>query len=453
MSGDLVLLVDDEEGIRKGYRRFLEGLGLEVAEAGSLRQARHLLAECAVHAVVLDYMLGDGTGLDLLPELRAAVPRVPSVMLTGHGSVDLAVEALQRGADHFLMKPVELPALGAIVARLIELGREERRKLAMASGRRDPGADPFIGSSAAIRGLADDVRRVAGSGATVLIHGETGAGKGVIATWIHAHSPRRDEPMVDLNCSALPRELVESELFGHRKGAFTGAVGDKPGLLEVAHGGTAFLDELGDLEPQVQPKLLKVLEERRIRRVGDVKDRVVDVRLIAATNRDLEDAVERGEFREDLYYRLNTFPLEVPPLRERREDIPVLAERILHGVAADLGRLGVSLSPGSLDALCAHSWPGNVRELRNVLERAVLLADRDVIQSDDLQFGRGARDREAPAAGTSLALEGVERRHIEMVLRISSGNVAEAARRLEVPRSSLYEKIGRFGIDVSEMRT
>jgi transcriptional regulator with GAF, ATPase, and Fis domain len=241
-------------------------------------------------------------------------------------------------------------------------------------------------------------------------------------------------------------------LFGHRKGAFTGAVSDKPGLLEVADGGTVFLDEIGDLDLQTQPKLLKALEERRIRRVGDVNDRSIDVRLVSATNKDLAQAVDQGAFREDLYYRVNTVPLRVPALRDRREDIPALAHRLLDVIAAEMGRLAVSLSSDCVDALSAYSWPGNVRELRNVLERAVLLSEREVLRPEDLHFA-GTMHPTHPTVPDTLALDAVERKHITLVLRLAEGNVAEAARRLEVPRSTLYEKIARHGIDMSEIRT
>jgi DNA-binding NtrC family response regulator len=451
VSTELILLVEDDDALRGAFRRVLEKLSYSVAEASGVRDAERLLGELPVDAAVLDYRLADGTGLDVLPMLQARVPRVPSVILTGHGSVALAVEALQRGADHFLDKPVEIPALGAIVGRLVALGRDERRKLAASKRPSRDKHDPFIGSSAAIQKLAADARRIAASNATVLLQGETGSGKGVIAAWLHEYSSRRSEPFVDLNCSAFAGELVESELFGHRKGAFTGAVSDKPGLLEVAHGGTVFLDEIGDLGLQTQPKLLKALEERRIRRVGDVSDRAIDVRLVAATNKNLAQAVEEGWFREDLYYRVNTVPLDVPALRDRKEDIPVLAHRLLDTIAAEMGRLAVSLSSACIGTLSAHSWPGNIRELKNVLERAVLLSDRDVLRPEDLQFGRVASSE--PLLPESLALEGVECRHIALVLRLTEGNIAEAARRLEVPRSTLYERIARHGIDMSEIRT
>jgi len=445
-----VLLLEDDTTLRFALTRMLEQLGYEVEGAATVREAEGAVRGSRLDAAILDYQLPDGTALDLLPQLQATLPRIPTVILTGHASIELAVRALQEGADHFLTKPVELPALAAVVARLVELGRGERHELAKRASGPPGGADPFLGGGPGMRELAEEARRVAAAGATVLIQGETGVGKGLLASWIHGQSPRSREPFVDLNCAVLSRELLESELFGHRKGAFTGALEDKVGMLEVAHHGTVFLDEIGDLDIEVQPKLLKALEDKRFRRLGDVTDRPVDIRLVAATHQDLKEAVAEGRFRRDLYYRISTVPLRVPPLRERREDIPSLAGHLLNRLAAELGRLSVSLSSEALDALCSYSWPGNVRELKNVLERAVLLSRDDVLAPDDLRFetaGAGA----PPPPG--LALEAMERDHIEMVLRLTGGNVADAARRLELPRSSLYEKLRRHGIEVSEIRT
>jgi DNA-binding NtrC family response regulator len=445
-----VLLVEDEAPLRFAVTRMLEQLGYEVEGAATVREAAGALRAERMDAAIVDYQLPDGTALDLLPRLMGAAVRIPTAILTGHGSIELAVRCLQEGADHFLTKPVELPTLSAITARLVELGRNERRALVEQSKLPRGGVDPFVGTGPAMEELAEQARRIAAVGATVLIQGETGVGKGVLARWIHDHGPRAREPFVDLNCAALTRELLESELFGHRKGAFTGAVQDKIGLLDVAHRGTLFLDEIGDLDLEVQPKLLKVLEDKRFRRLGDVTDRPVDVRLMAATHQDLADAADTGRFRSDLYYRISTVPLRIPPLRERRADIPRLAEHLLDRIAAELGRLAVSLSSASVDALCAYSWPGNVRELRNVLERAVLLSSDDVLTPEHLHF-QARPGVEAPPS--DLTLDATERRHIELVLRLTDGNVAEAARRLGVPRSSLYEKIKRHGIEVSEIRT
>jgi DNA-binding NtrC family response regulator len=447
-----VLIVDDEPGIRFGMRDYLEAEGFEVEEADTAAGAERLVRESRPDAVVLDHMLPDGTALDLLPRLKEADPSLPVVVLTGHATIDLAVRAVKEGADQFLAKPVELAALALMLQRLLESQREKRRQIARRARQARETVDPFTGTSAAIRALADQARRLAASSSPILIAGETGAGKGVLARWLHRNGPRADEPVVDMNCAGLSREFLETELFGHERGAYTGAVASKPGLLEVAHRGVVFLDEIGDLDPHVQPKLLKVLEEKRFRRLGEVRDRQVDIQLIAATHQNLHQLVEEKRFRSDLYFRISTIPLRVPPLRERPEDVPVLARLLLDGFAADLSRRGTRLSPPAERALAAYSWPGNVRELRNVLERALLLCGNDVLEPADLRFeGPGAsRDGATlPAAAddtAGLTLEELERLHIERVLRELNGRVAEASQRLGIPRSTLYQKIKKFGL-------
>jgi DNA-binding NtrC family response regulator len=441
-----ILIVDDEPGIRFGVRDFLESEGLEVDEADSVASAERAVREGRPDAVVLDHMLPDGTALDLLPRLREIDASLPVVVLTGHASIDLAVRAVKEGADHFLAKPVELPALLVLLRRQLESRQERRRQIAGRTRQAREAVDPFVGTSAVIRQLAEDARRVATSSSPVLIEGETGSGKGVLAKWLHRNGPRADEPLVDMNCAGLSREFLETELFGHEKGAYTGAVSSKPGLLEVAHRGVVFLDEIGDLDPQVQPKLLKVLEEKRFRRLGEVRDRQVDVQLIAATHQDLAGLTREKKFRSDLYYRISTIPLHVPPLRERTEDIPVLARGLLEVLAADLGRRGLRLSPDAEDRLGRYAWPGNVRELRNVLERALLLAGRDVIEADDLRFEGAAVPSPTLPPGANVTLEELEKQHIARVLQNLGGRVAEASHRLGIPRSTLYQKIKKFGI-------
>ena len=446
MSRHTVLIVDDEAAIRFGIRDFLEAQGFAVEEAESCQEAQAAFRSVHPDIVILDYSLPDGTALELLPRLKALDPAVPLVVLTGHGSIDLAVQAIKEGAEHFLTKPLELPALLVVLKRIIENQRNRQRVLVRRSKEARRAVDPFLGSSAAIRQLAMDARLFLSSDSPVLIHGETGSGKGVLASWLHQNGPRAEESFVDLNCATLSKDLLESELFGHEKGAFTGAAAAKLGLLEVAHRGTLFLDEIGDVDPAVQPKLLKVLEEKRFRRLGEVRDRQVDIRLVAATHQDLARLVRDGRFRSDLYYRISTIPLHVPPLRERREDIEVVANHLLEGIVADLGRHGMSLSPEALEALKDYSWPGNIRELRNVLERAVLLCGGNVLGRADLRFeARAAPD---PGVDTTLTLSEMEGRHIEKVLQEERGRVEVAARRLGIPRSSLYQKVKRFGIKV-----
>jgi transcriptional regulator with PAS, ATPase and Fis domain len=288
---------------------------------------------------------------------------------------------------------------------------------------------------------------VAGSESPILIRGETGTGKGVLARWLHDHSSRSDEAFVDLNCAGLSREFLETELFGHEKGAFTGAVATKTGLLEVAHGGTVFLDEVGDIDLQIQPKLLKALEEKQFRRLGDVRDRRVDIRLIAATHQDLGQLVQDKKFRSDLYFRINTLPLVVPPLRERGEDILILARTLLQTLAAQRGRSTLVLAPDAEQALQTHSWPGNIRELRNVIERAVLLSDQQILGRKDLRFD-ASLGTETAADDTHLSLRELEQRHIKRVLHEEQGHVESTARRLGIPRSTLYQKIKQYQMSI-----
>ena len=450
MSRHRVLIVDDDPAVRFGLKDFLETRGYRVDEADSAKVAEQAFRENRPDVVLSDYRLPDGDALTLLPRLRAISEEVPVIVLTAHGSVELAVQAMKEGAEHFLTKPVTLPALEVVIARSLANQRNRRQQLARQERQGRQQFDPFAGTSRPIRELAEQARRVAAAERPVYLQGETGSGKGVIAAWLHANGPRADEAFVDLNCAGLPRELLESELFGHERGSFTGAVQSKIGLLDLAHRGTLFLDEIGDMEPQLQPKLLKVLEDHRFRRVGDVRDRQVDLRLIAATNQDLARRVATGHFRGDLYFRITTLPLVVPPLRDRVEDLPLLTRQLLDRLTAELGRPAITLSSGALQALAAYPWPGNIRELRNVLERAALLTDRSALTPDDLRF-----DLPAPPAPTSVrppegdvTLKTMERQQIEMVLREEKGKVELAARRLGIPRSSLYQKLKQFQIAV-----
>ncbi|HEU4522232.1 MAG TPA: sigma-54 dependent transcriptional regulator [Thermoanaerobaculia bacterium] len=314
MSAPRLLVVDDEEGVRFAIRDFLEASGFQVEEADSCRAARECLQQSAIDAVILDYRLRDGTAFDLIPHIKRPDDDIGLVVLTGHGSIDLAVSAVKAGADHFMTKPLELTALKVILERILA-GRRTKKRAAVTRNRANAARNPFLGPSAVIARLRDESRRLATADTPVLIQGATGSGKGVLAEWLHRNSARAGEAFVDLNCAGLSREFLDSELFGHERGAFTGAVAAKQGLLELADGGTLFLDEIGDMDPGVQAKLLKVVEERRFRRLGDVRDRTVDIRLICATHRDLPEAVASGAFRSDLYYRISGFRLTIPPLR------------------------------------------------------------------------------------------------------------------------------------------
>ena len=450
MSRNKVLVVDDESGVRFGIRDFLEQHGYEIEEAESCQDAQHLFRTSRPDIVIADYMMADGTALDLLPRLKEIDAQIPLLVLTAHGSIDLAVRAIKEGAEQFLTKPLELPTLLVILQRLLQKQRNHHKQLASKSRQVRQAIDPFIGTSSAIRALADQAKKILPTESPVLILGETGTGKGVLARWLHDNSPRAEEAFVDLNCAGLSRELLETELFGHEKGAFTSATSSKQGLFEVAHRGTIFLDEVGDVDLQIQPKLLKVLEEKRFRRVGDVRDRQVDVRLIAATHQDIGQLVRDKRFRDDLYFRISTIPLAFPALRDRSEDIPTLAQYLLDKVAVDLGRGELRLDESSIHALKAYSWPGNIRELRNVIERAVLLSEHKSITLKDLHFD-GHAQVGTPFLDTRLTLLELEKQHIERVLNEERGRVEKAAKRLGIPRSSLYQKIKKHQIIMSKV--
>lgn len=445
MARNKILLVDDEAGVRFGVRDFLESNGYEVEEADSCQAALDVFQVVRPDAVIIDYELPDGNALELLPRLKRIDRGTPLVILTAYGSIDLAVRAVKEGAEQFLTKPVELPVLLVMLQRLLEEQRNRQRQIAGQSRRARDGVDPFLGVSAGIHQLAEQATRVLPTDSPILILGETGTGKGVLARWLRDHGPRSEEAFVDLNCAGLEREFLETELFGHERGAFTGAVTSKTGLLEVAHRGTVFLDEIGDMDLQVQGKLLKVLEEKQFRRLGDVRDRRIDIRLIAATHQDLGLLVQDKKFRSDLHFRINTIPLLVPPLRARGEDILILARYLLQRIAADLGRGSLELAPDAEQALQVYRWPGNIRELRNVLERAVLLSDHQVLHRESLRFEYSS-NVEWSTNETHLSLREVEQRHIERVLQEEQGRVELAAKRLGIPRSTLYQKIKQHGI-------
>jgi len=438
MTRNHVLVVDDEPVIRTAMKKFLSKAGFEVREAESRSTAIAEMRKFSPDAIILDYKLPDGTALDLIPQLQAMNGSVAIIVLTAHATIDLAVAAMKHGADQFLTKPIELPTLLHVLKRTLDVQRARQADLAERNRESRNVFDPFAGSSAVIRELESDALKVAPTDRPVLIQGETGSGKGVLAGWLHRNSRRRDESFVDLNCAGLSKEFLESELFGHKKGAFTGAAQDKQGLLDLAHRGTLFLDEVGDIDLQVQPKLLKVLEEKQFRRLGDVKPRFSDVRLIAATHHDLQKLVRSRKFREDLYFRLSTIVLRIPPLREREEDIAILAGAILGRVAHEMGR-EAKLAESAERALREHSWPGNLRELRNVLERSLLMSDRSEIRRSDLRF-----ESAAPAAtedSSNLTLAELESRHIAAVLKDEGGSVEKAAKRLGITRNTLYYKL------------
>ncbi|MGA3350811.1 MAG: sigma-54 dependent transcriptional regulator, partial [Candidatus Sulfotelmatobacter sp.] len=417
-----IIVGEDDQAIRGALVEFLESLDYEVVEAASCAAIREAFRESSPDAAVLDYSLPDGTALDLLPHLKQSHPSVPLILLTGNATVQLAVRAIKEGAEQFLTKPVEMSAIAVVLERALKNQRNQQKQLAGRAREKRESVNPFLGTSAAIRELAEQAERLSASHCTVLIAGETGSGKGVLAKWLHDQSQRSEEAFVDLNCAGLGRELLESELFGHEAGAFTGAVQRKLGLFEVAQRGTVFLDEIGDMDLQVQPKLLKVLEEKRFRRLGDVQERQLDVRLIAASHENLAEQVRKKKFRSDLYFRVSTVTIRVPALRERLEDIPILASQFFERVAMDLGRQHLTISDQTMETLAGYSWPGNIRELKNVIERAVLLSAGETIRPRDLHLE--FKEQAAMENGPELTLSEVQRQHIQKTLEAERGNVA-----------------------------
>jgi two-component system response regulator AtoC len=452
-----VLVVDDEEGVREYLAEALELAGHEVEQAGDGEAALARLRAGSFHLVLTDLKMPRLDGLGLLDAIQAETPETEVVVLTAHGTIETAVDAMRRGAFDYLQKPIGSPKeLRLVVERALE--RRSLKDLRERS-RRDAAATPVLSWGApAMAPVVHALERVAPTPATVLLLGESGTGKEVAARTLHARSPRAAGPFVAVNCAALTETLLESELFGHERGAFTGAHERRRGRLELAQGGTFFLDEVGELQPSLQAKLLRVLQERRFERLGGGRSLEADVRWVAATNRDLPAMIAEGRFREDLYHRLAVFPIELPPLRARPEDVPPLARHLLAGIAAELGRPQLTIGPEVMTRLHAHVWPGNVRELRNVLERACILADGDVLQPAQLwldpQAERAAERSEAKAGGSGppdsqtsapiQPLAELEREAIERALAACDGNRTRAAEQLGIGVRTLYEKLKRY---------
>jgi DNA-binding NtrC family response regulator len=435
-----ILLVDDDDDLRRAYASHFVNNGFVVDEAEDVVTANKYFRATPPDVAILDFRLVDGTALDLVHSFKELEPTVPIIVLTGFGSMELGVTLIKQGAEQCLSKPVEVSALLMIVRKALENSRNEQKQRANMVRRRRVVLNPFLGESTVIKRLEEAATKVANSQSPVLIQGETGTGKGVLATWLHENGSRSEESFVDLNCAGLTREFLESELFGHEKGAYTGAITAKPGLLEVAHRGTIFLDEIGDIDANVQPKLLKVLEEKKFRRMGDVRDRFVDVRLVAATHQDLRHLIETKAFRGDLYFRISTVPIAIPPLRERRDDIPHIARTILARICSDMARPPVDLSESAMERLRAYYWPGNVRELRNVLERALLFTDRPALEPSDFSFEPPLQTRNN-SYKSDWTLDELERFHISSAFAAEEQNVEKTARRLGIAKSTLYQKL------------
>ena len=450
-----LLIVDDETSIRNVLRQLFEYEGHQVGMAASGREALGSLEEGPVDAVFLDVKMPGEDGLDILAEIRERHPGTQVVMISGHGTIDTAVEATRRGAFDFLQKPLDTDRLLLTLRNVLDRRGLEASVEALRS--EVESHHEIIGRSPAIRSVLERIERVAPTDARVLITGENGTGKELVARALHRRSRRSDRPFVEVNCAAIPSELIESELFGHMKGSFTGAVQDRPGTFEQADGGTLFLDEIGDMSLAAQAKVLRALEEGKVMRVGGQGVHDVDVRVIAATNKDLPREIEESRFREDLFYRLNVVPVHVPPLRERREDIPLLVRHFTNQMANRERIPTRSFTEGAVDLLARRDWPGNVRELRNTVERLLILSAGDTVTEADvmlLTVGGGAV--------SGLNLDGLghmtfqefrdqaERAFLLQRLRDHEWNVSETARSIDMPRSNLYKKIERFGLTREE---
>jgi len=440
-----VLVVDDEEIVRESLSGWLakDGYTLDAAPDGPT--ALDKLSRERWSILLVDLKMPGMNGLQVLETVKKIQPDVAVVIMTAYATVETAVEAMKMGAYDYLVKPFDPEELSLMMVKIVAQQQLVRENVLLRKVlKRDYHFRDMISKSPAMQRVFDLARSAARSQSTVLILGESGTGKELLARATHAESPRHSGPFVAVSCAALTETLLESELFGHEKGSFTGAVNRRKGKFESAHGGTLFLDEIGDISPKLQLDLLRVLEERKFCRVGGSEPVEVDVRIIAATNRDLRKASETGQFRDDLYYRLNVIPITLPPLRERLEDVPLLVEHFLEHLNLEMSHRIEEVSAGALSALMRYHWPGNVRELRNVLERGMVVAKGSLIMAEDLGLDAGA-PRQAPVDVT-LSLDEVEHRHIAAVLHHGGGNVTQAARTLGIDRVTLYNKIKKYGL-------
>ncbi len=444
-----VLVVEDEEKLRRVIELRLDSEGFDVSQAASAEAALPLAQRADL--ILSDLRLPGMDGMELLELLRRQNSMAPVILMTAHGSVNAAVEAMKKGAADFLEKPFSLDHLVAIVRKAVEVRslRDENRKLKEELGRRYEIGN-IIGHSKPMQDIFATILRVAPTRATVLLAGESGVGKDLIARAIHHNSPRADKPMVKINCTALPENLMESELFGYERGAFTGAMNSKPGKFEQADHGTVFLDEIGDVPPHIQVKLLRVLQEREFERLGSNKTLHIDVRVIAATNQDLRAALEQGTFREDLYYRLNVVPMEIPPLRERRDDIPWLAEHFVKKLSPDTGSRVEGITEAAMQKLMGYDWPGNVRELENVIERSLVMARGNQLDAADIRLDTGRQARAASgdfSLPSGMTLDQYEQEIIKAALKKADGNKSQAARLLGLTRNALRYRLGQMGME------
>ena len=448
-----ILVVDDEESLRRVTQVRLEQAGYSVCVAGSAEEAVEALERSPFDIVLTDLRMPAMSGLELLKHVRSNSPDTAVIIMTAYGTVESAVEAMKAGAFDYLTKPIDADELLLTIGRAIEHQSMRQEIQTLRSSLHDKyGFESILGRSKPLLYVLDVASRAAQSDSTVLIHGETGTGKELLAKALHFNSRRSGKPFVAINCAAIPRELLESELFGHVKGAFTGAISHKKGKIELAQGGTLFLDEIGEMPPELQVKLLRMIQEREIEKVGSLETVKVDIRIISATHRNLQAMIEDGAFREDLYYRLAVIPLELPPLRERQEDIPILVHHFFQRAKEKLNRPNLILPESLIPYFTAYRWPGNVRELENIIERLIVLARGDQITLDDLPLclrkepppQADAFQIELPESG--LSLEGVEKEIILRALQKFNWNQTHAAQYLDISRKTLIYRMEKFGL-------
>jgi len=448
MAGERILIVDDEKSIRTTLAAVLNDEGYRPIAAGSGPEALARIGEEVPDVVILDIWLPDMDGIDTLAELKRQWPELPVIMVSGHGTIETAVKATKLGAYDYIEKPLSLEKTLLVIDRALEHARLERENRLLRE--RIERAHEILGTSPAITELRRQISTAAPTNGRVLIFGENGSGKELVARAVHALSARRDRPFVEVNCAAIPDELIESELFGHEKGAFTGAIARRRGKFELADAGTLFLDEIGDMSLRTQAKVLRALEEQTVERIGGHEPIRVDVRVIAASNKPLQELIAQGRFREDLFYRLNVIPIEVPPLRRRKEDIPLLVEHFFKSFSAEYGKRPKTLSGDAMVYFMAYDWPGNVRELRNMVERLVIMTAGDTITPEDLPPPLRAGELVGVADGGPQSLrearEAFERAFILAELRANGWNITRTAKQLGIGRVNLWRKLKAYGV-------
>jgi DNA-binding NtrC family response regulator len=460
-----ILVIDDEESIRDLLKDFLEAKGFQIVSASDGESGLKLLTEDAFALFLLDLMMPGMSGLDVLRQCAAKKIDVPSIVITAHATVQTAVEAVKLGAFEYITKPFNLEELYIVIKKALDVSTLQqensslKKELEKKSSFNKRALDQIIGKSAPIQSVIQFIEKIADTDSTVLITGESGSGKELVAKNIHSHSSRAKKPFVPLNCAAIPKEILESELFGHEKGAFTGAISTRIGRFELANHGTLFLDEIGELAPALQVKLLRVLQEREFERVGGIKTLSVDVRIIAATNRNLEKAVEEGTFREDLYYRLNVIPLRLPPLRKMREDIPLMVKYFITHMSRRKGKAAPTISDEAMKCLSSYTWPGNVRELENLVERMLILKEGEVVSPADLperlvdkqqvqRVANAVQVLSRDGIDLNMMLDEIENNMIVQALELSKGIKSKAASLLGLNRTTLIEKMKKKAINI-----